>query len=52
MTTQAQQQEIGSVMLDNRFWGKYFGVYDVLNMVIPYQKLLKELRKESGAKEG
>ncbi len=30
-------------MLDNKFWKKYFKVYDVLNLCIPYQNLLEEL---------
>lgn len=47
-----QQQKIDSNTLDNSFWGRYFGVYDVLNMVMPYQELLKEICKEAGAKEG
>lgn len=33
-------------MLDQKFWEKYFKVYDVLNIVIPYQELLAELEKE------
>ena len=33
-------------MLDRKFWGKYFKVYNVLNLVIPYQELLSELEKE------
>jgi len=32
--------------LDQKFWEKYFKVYDVLNIVIPYQELLSELEKE------
>lgn len=50
MTTQAQQLKIGSDTLDNIFWGKYFGVYDVLNMVMPYQDLLKEICNEAEAR--
>jgi ubiquinone/menaquinone biosynthesis C-methylase UbiE len=33
-------------MLDEKFWEKYFKVYDVLNMVIPYQELMEELERE------
>jgi ubiquinone/menaquinone biosynthesis C-methylase UbiE len=33
-------------MLDDRFWNKYFSVYDVLNLVIPYQDLMENLEKE------
>ncbi len=38
--------------LDHRFWAKYFQVYDVLNMVIPYQELLDTIVKELDIKEG
>jgi len=38
--------------LDNKFWNKYFQVYDVLNMVIPYQELLDDLIKELDVKKG
>jgi len=33
-------------MLNEKFWEKYFRVYDVLNIVIPYQELISELEKE------
>ena len=33
-------------MLDEKFWAKYFKVYDVLNLCIPYQELMAELEKE------
>lgn len=33
-------------MLDQNFWAKYFKVYDILNIVIPYQELMAELEKE------
>ena len=33
-------------MLDQKFWAKYFKVYDILNIVIPYQELLSELERE------
>ena len=33
-------------MLAQKFWEKYFKVYDVLNIVIPYQELMAELGKE------
>ncbi|OGZ64220.1 MAG: hypothetical protein A2812_03410 [Candidatus Staskawiczbacteria bacterium RIFCSPHIGHO2_01_FULL_36_16] len=33
-------------MLDQKFWAKYFKVYDILNIVIPYQELMAELEKE------
>lgn len=32
--------------LGEKFWEKYFKVYDVLNIVIPYQELMAELEKE------
>jgi len=38
-------------MLDSNFWAKYFKVYDILNLVIPYQRLLKEIIKESEIKK-
>jgi len=38
--------------LDTKFWAKYFKVYDVLNMVIPYQELLDTIVKELEIKEG
>jgi len=41
-------------MLDTAFWKKYFKVYDVLNLVVPYQELIKEfinqLKLEAGQK--
>lgn len=39
-------------MLDHRFWKEYFKVYDVLNLVIPYQELLGEITKEADIKKG
>jgi len=33
-------------MLDTKFWDKYFKVYDVLNIVIPYQELLNKICNE------
>jgi len=30
-------------MLDTSFWKKYFRVYDVLNIVIPYQELMQNI---------
>lgn len=33
-------------MQDRKFWDKYFKVYDVLNLVIPYQELMAELENE------
>jgi hypothetical protein len=30
-------------MLDAKFWEKYFEVYDVLNLVIPYRELLEKI---------
>lgn len=33
-------------MFDSKFWSKYFKVYDVLNLVIPYQELMAELESE------
>lgn len=38
--------------LDHRFWAKYFKVYDVLNMVIPYQELLDTIVDEAKIKKG
>lgn len=38
--------------LDHRFWANYFKVYDVLNMVIPYQELLDTIVKELDVKRG
>ena len=41
-------------MLDKKFWAKYFRVYDILNLLIPYQKLLEcvcdELKLQEGIK--
>ena len=39
-------------MLDSKFWQKYFKTYDVLNIVIPYQRLLEELCQTLEIKEG
>ncbi len=33
-------------MLDQNFWDKYFRVYDVLNLTVPYQELLQEIITE------
>ncbi len=33
-------------MLNEKFWEKYFKVYDILNIVIPYQELMDQLEKE------
>lgn len=38
-------------MLNSNFWNKYFKVYDVLNLVIPYQELLDEITKEADIKK-
>ena len=38
-------------MLSPLFWEKYFSVYDVLNLVIPYEELLKEIARELNIKE-
>lgn len=38
--------------LDHKFWARYFKVYDVLNMVIPYQELLDSIVKELDIKKG
>jgi len=38
--------ELEKKMLDEKFWEKYFRVYDVLNIVIPYQELMRKLEKE------
>ena len=32
-------------MLDERFWRDYFKVYDILNLVIPYQNLMTDLER-------
>ena len=37
--------------LDEKFWEKYFKVYDVLNVVIPYKELMAELEKELDLKQ-
>jgi len=39
-------------MLDSNFWKKYFKVYDVLNLLIPYQKLLESVCNELEIKKG
>jgi len=39
-------------MLDTNFWKKYFKVYDVLNLFIPYQELLKTICDELDIKKG
>ena len=39
-------------MLDSNFWRKYFETYDVLNIVIPYQELMKEVRQELEVEPG
>ena len=39
-------------MLDQKFWRKYFEVYDALNELIPYQKLRDEIVHNLDAKEG
>ena len=33
-------------MLDSNFWENYFKVYDVLNLLIPYQELLEKICNE------
>lgn len=33
-------------MLTEKFWEKYFKVYDILNIVIPYQELMDELENQ------
>lgn len=33
-------------MSDSKFWAKYFKVYDVLNLLIPYQELLETICDE------
>jgi ubiquinone/menaquinone biosynthesis C-methylase UbiE len=40
------------IMLPPKFWKKYFEVYDVLNLVIPYQELLGRIVKELNLKGG
>lgn len=39
-------------MLDEKFWAKYFKVYDVLNLLIPYQELLTTICDELDIKNG
>ena len=38
-------------MLNQDFWKKYFKVYDILNLIIPYQELLSEIVKKAEIKE-
>ena len=38
-------------MLDSKFWTKYFKVYDVLNLLIPYQELLETICNELDIKK-
>jgi ubiquinone/menaquinone biosynthesis C-methylase UbiE len=39
-------------MLDSKFWTNYFKVYDVLNLLIPYQELLETICNELEIKPG
>lgn len=39
-------------MLDYKFWEKYFEVYDVLNLLIPYRELLDTICNELDIKKG
>lgn len=39
-------------MLNEKFWEKYFRVYDVLNLLIPYQDLLRDICDELDIKKG
>jgi ubiquinone/menaquinone biosynthesis C-methylase UbiE len=39
-------------MLDSKFWARYFRVYDVLNLLIPYQELLETICNELEIKPG
>lgn len=39
-------------MLNSRFWKNYFKVYDVLNLLIPYQELLETICNELEIKSG
>jgi len=39
-------------MKNSKFWAKYFKVYDALNLLIPYQDLLKIIAKELEIKKG
>lgn len=39
-------------MLNSKFWARYFKVYDVLNLLIPYQELLETICDELEIKPG
>jgi len=39
-------------MLNSKFWASYFKVYDVLNLLIPYQELLEMIYDELDIKPG
>ena len=39
-------------MLDTKFWKKYFDVYDLLNILEPYQTLLQDIREPLGEIKG
>jgi ubiquinone/menaquinone biosynthesis C-methylase UbiE len=39
-------------MFDSKFWARYFKVYDVLNLLIPYQELLETICNELEIKPG
>jgi ubiquinone/menaquinone biosynthesis C-methylase UbiE len=39
-------------MLNSKFWANYFKVYDVLNLLIPYQELLETICNELEIKPG
>ena len=39
-------------ILDEKFWNKYFEVYDVLNEAHPYQQLMDNFVRETGVKKG
>ncbi len=39
-------------MLDTKFWERYFKVYDVLNLFIPYRELLEAICHELNIKPG
>lgn len=39
-------------MLDEKFWKKYFKVYDVLNSCIPYQEMLEQTVRELRIRSG
>ncbi|MFQ6119093.1 MAG: class I SAM-dependent methyltransferase, partial [Methanosarcinales archaeon] len=43
---------VTKTMLDSRFWTSYFKVYDVLNLLIPYQELLETICDELEIKKG